>query len=124
MRTAVVVGVAAALWSVVAVGRAAAADVEAGKKVFNKCIACHSAQPGRTKMGPTLWGVVGRKAGTLEGYNYSAVMKDSGLTWDAATLDKFLEQPSSMMKASKMAFVGIKDATERADLIAYLQTLK
>lgn len=105
-------------------GQASAADVEAGKKVFNKCAACHSIEPGKTKVGPSLWGVVGRKAGTLEGYSYSAAIKESGLTWDVPTLEKYLAKPSDVVKGSKMAFAGIKNPTELADVIAYLQTLK
>lgn len=105
-------------------GGAAAADAEAGKKVFNKCAACHSVEPGKVKVGPSLWGVVGRKAGTLEGYSYSAAMKDSGLTWDVTTLEKYLAKPSDLVKGTKMAFVGISNPTEVDNLIAYLETLK
>ncbi|MFO1154227.1 MAG: cytochrome c family protein [Rhodospirillales bacterium] len=103
---------------------AAAGDAEAGKKVFNKCAACHSIEAGKNKVGPSLFGIFGRKAGTEPSYNYSEVMKNSGLTWDEATLNTYLENPQGMVKGSKMAFVGIKDSVERANLIAYLQTLK
>lgn len=112
------------LSSLAVTGQAGAADVEAGKKVFNKCAACHSVEPGKTKVGPSLWGVVGRKAGTLEGYSFSAAMKNSGLTWDVSTLELYLAKPSEVVKGSKMAFAGIKDPTELADVVAYLQTLK
>ncbi|MFO1128757.1 MAG: cytochrome c family protein [Rhodospirillales bacterium] len=101
-----------------------AADVEAGKKAFAKCAACHSVEPGKNKVGPSLFGVVGRKAGTDPTYKYSDVMKDSGLTWDVATLNTYLENPQAMVKGSKMTFAGVKDATERANIIAYLETLK
>lgn len=124
MNRFIACGVAVALLSGVSTGYAVAADVEAGKKAFNKCAACHSVEPGKTKVGPSLWGVYGRKSGTLEGYAYSAAMKDSNLTWDTATLDTYLEKPSSVVKGSKMAFAGIKDPEERANVIAYLQTLK
>jgi Cytochrome c2 len=103
---------------------AAAADAEAGKKVFNKCAACHSIEPGKVKVGPSMWGIVGRKAGTQEGYSYSAAMKESGITWDAATLKAYLAKPSSVVKGTKMAFVGISNPTEVDNLIAYLETLK
>ncbi len=71
-------GIAVLLFAGVACKVANAADAEAGKKVFNKCAACHSVEAGKNKVGPSLFGVVGRKAGSVEGYNYSAAMKDSG----------------------------------------------
>lgn len=127
MRLSFPLVIAAAVAATVAAiaGRpAAAADVEAGKKAFNKCAACHSIEPGKNRVGPTLFGIFGKKAGQAEGYNYSAAMKNSGLTWDAATLNTYLEKPNDMVKGSKMAFAGIRDATERQNLIAYLETLK
>jgi cytochrome c len=105
-------------------GVARAADAEAGKKAFNKCVACHAAEPGKNKVGPSLWDVYGRKAGTGQGFMYSAAMKDSGIVWDQANLSKYLEKPSDVIKGNKMAFAGIKDPTERENVIAYLQTLK
>jgi cytochrome c len=103
---------------------AAAGDVEAGKKVFNKCAACHAVEAGKNKVGPSLFGIVGKKAGTDPTYKYSDNMKNSGLTWDEKTLDTYLEKPQEMVKGSKMAFAGLKDPKDRENIIAYLQTLK
>jgi cytochrome c2 len=104
---------------------AAAADPVAGKAVFQSvCSICHSAQGGQNKIGPSLFGVVGRKTGSEPGYNYSPANKDANLTWDEATLDKYLEAPRTVMPGTKMTYAGLKDAGKRADLIAYLATLK
>jgi cytochrome c len=103
---------------------AAAGDAEAGKKVFNKCAACHAVEAGKNKVGPSLFGIVGKKAGTDPTYKYSDNMKNSGLTWDEKTLDTYLEKPQEMVKGSKMVFAGLKDPKDRENIIAYLQTLK
>lgn len=101
---------------------AGAADIEAGKTVFNRCKACHHLeQGGSTALGPNLHGVLGRKAGTLSGYNYSEAMKGSGIIWDEDTLAKYLRDPKSFMPGNKMAFPGIKNGTELANLLAYLK---
>ena len=102
----------------------AAGDAAKGKKVFKKCKACHSVKAGKKKVGPYMFGVAGRKAGTAKGYKFSAAMKDSGLTWDDATLDSFLKKPRKLIKKTKMSFGGLKKEKQRADVIAYLKTLK
>jgi len=102
-----------------------AGDSQKGAQVFKaKCAICHSVEAGKNKIGPSMAGVVGRKAGTVEGFHYSDANKNSGLTWDEATLDTYLTSPKDVVKGTTMAFPGIKDATERADLIAYLATVK
>jgi cytochrome c len=101
---------------------AMAADADAGKAVFNKCKACH--QVDKNGVGPHLGQVVGRKAASVEGFKYSPALEKSGLTWDEATLDKWLQGPSKLVPGTKMIFPGIKDETDRANLIAYLETLK
>lgn len=91
---------------------------------FAICTACHSVEPGKNGLGPSLHGVVGRKAGTLPGFAYSAAMKADGRTWDAASLDTYLEAPMVALPGNKMSFAGLKDAAKRTDVIAYLATLK
>jgi cytochrome c len=99
----------------------AAGDAEAGEKVFKKCKTCHSFDPGKKKIGPHLKGVVGRKAGGVEGYKYSKTMAAADITWDEANLDGFLTKPKKFMKGTKMSFAGLKKESQRADLIAYLK---
>lgn len=96
-------------------------DAAKGKKIFNKCKACHSLEEGKKKVGPSLFGIVGKAAGTVEGYKYSKAMKESGLTWDEATLDSFIKKPKKFLKGTKMSFAGLKKEDQREDLIAYLK---
>jgi cytochrome c len=103
---------------------ALAADVEAGKIAFKKCALCHTGEPGKNKIGPSLFGVVGRKSGSLDSFSYSEAMKSFDHTWDAETLDTYLADPRTVVPGTKMIFPGIKDKTEREDVIAYLETLK
>lgn len=108
----------------VAVAPAQAQDAAAGKRAFLKCAACHAIAKGApNKIGPNLFGVVGRKAGTAPGFRYSAAMKAKGasITWDAATLDKWLARPSAVIPGTSMAFGGVPNAAERASIIAYLK---
>ena len=102
---------------------AATGDAAAGEKVFTRCAVCHSNQARVNKVGPSLDGVVGRKSGTEPGYSYSPAMKSAGLTWDPATLDKFLQGPSSLVHGTKM-FLSVPSETDRQNVIAYLETLK
>src|ERR1700741_2171081 len=103
---------------------ATAADVEAGKVAFKKCALCHTTEAGKNKIGPSLFGIVGRKSASLDNYNYSEAMKKFDHTWDAETLDTYLSDPRAIVPGTKMIFPGIKDKTERDDVIAYLETLK
>ncbi len=96
-------------------------DAAAGEKVFKKCKVCHTFDPSKKKIGPHLQGVVGRKAGSVEGYKYSKAMLAADITWDEANLDKYLTKPKTFMKGTKMSFAGLKKETQRADLIAYLK---
>ncbi|MCW2389868.1 cytochrome c2 [Sphingobium sp. B11D3B] len=99
-------------------------DAANGAKLFAQCRVCHSVEPDKNGLGPSLHGVVGRKAGTLAGFNYSPAVKGSGITWSASALNTYLRSPMKAMPGTKMAFAGIADDAKRADVIAYLQTLK
>lgn len=101
-----------------------AADVAAGKSVFGRCALCHAIAPNQTKLGPSLWGVVGRKAGSLAGYTYSSAMAGYGQVWSEANLDAYLTHPQQVVPHTKMSFAGLSDADDRANVIAYLATLK
>ena len=92
-----------------------------GAKIFKKCAACHSiAQGGSNKIGPALWGVLGRKAGTVSGYKYSKSMVAYGKPWSFEEMDGFLTKPKDWIKGTKMSFVGLKNAKERAAVILYM----
>ena len=108
-----------------AVGQARAQDATAGAAVFkSQCGICHTVVQGRNMVGPSLFGIVGRKAGTIPGFHYSPANEASGLTWDAATLDRYLTSPGTVVPHTIMTYAGLKDAQKRADLIAYLATVK
>jgi cytochrome c len=99
------------------------ADAVKGEKLFTKCKACHNADAPKHKVGPHLVGIVGRKAGAAEGYTkYSKDLKDSGIVWDEANLDKWLTGPKAMYPKTKMIYPGLKKAEDRADIIEYLKT--
>jgi len=115
---------ALAVFVVLPAGAATAADVAAGKEIFKKCALCHTAEPGKNKVGPSLFGIVVRKSASLTNYNYSDAMKKFDHTWTVSTLDTYLTDPQAMVPGTKMIFPGVKDKTERDNLIAYLETLK
>jgi cytochrome c len=100
-------------------------DPVKGKAVFKKCLPCHRVGPGAgTVVGPELNGVVGRKAASIEGYGYSKAMRNSGVTWDEATLTQYLHGPRGMIPGVNMTFPGIAKDQDIADVIAYLKTFK
>lgn len=112
---AIVLGCALAL-----AGSASAADQAKGKKVFKKCIACHSLTAGKKKIGPDLANLIGRKAGSVKGFRYSKAMKNYGVTWTAKTLDRYLTKPRKVVKGTKMSFRGLKKKADRDNVIAYI----
>lgn len=100
-----------------------AQDAEAGKAVYNQCRACHAVGEGaKNQVGPALNGLIGRKAGVAEGFNYSEPMKASGLTWDEATFSEYIANPKGKVAGTKMVYAGLKDETKIKDLIAFLKT--
>lgn len=105
----------------------AAANADNGKASFTKCAACHpAAKGGPNGVGPNLWGVVGRKAGAIEGFGYSEAIKKKGaegFTWDLASLDAWVQADDKVIPGNKMVFPGIKDPAAAADLVAYINTL-
>ena len=104
--------------------RLAAADAGRGEKVFRKCAACHTVEKGgRKKIGPNLWGIVGAPAGAREGFRYSRAMAAFGGRWTPERLDAYLEKPRALVKGGSMSFAGLKRASDRADVIAYLNGL-
>jgi cytochrome c len=119
--------VAALAMAVAAPAFAQEGEAAAGEKVFKKCAACHTLDPdGKSRVGPDLYGVVGRTTGTLEGFNYSKVMKqagEDGHVWTPEEISKFLENPKAMFKGTKMTFVGLKKPEDRANVIAYIESV-
>ena len=119
---------AIAMLALLQAGPAAAQDgnVEDGAEVFKKCRACHDVGPdAKNKVGPLLNDILGRHAGSIEGFNYSDANKAAGtqgLVWTDEVLFKYLENPLSFMPGTKMAFAGLKDAQDRKDVIAYLKS--
>jgi cytochrome c len=98
-------------------------DAAAGEKVFAHCAPCHSIKPGENKVGPSLAGVFGRKAGTEPGFSYSAALKGQDITWNEASVNEWLQGPGKFVKGTKMIY-SVPDGKDRQDVIAYLKTLK
>lgn len=104
----------------------AAGDAKAGEQVFKQCALCHTNEAGKNKIGPSLFGVVGRKPGTLSNFSYSDAMKNFGKdhTWTPQELDTYLTDPRKIVPGTKMIFPGLKNEKDRENVIAYLATLK
>lgn len=108
-----------------AVSGAQAADAAKGKDIFKRCVVCHTvAKDGGNSLGPNLFGIVGRKAGAVSDFTYSAPMKNSKVVWTEANLTKWVAGPARMIPGTKMVFPGITSKNQQADLVAYLATLK
>jgi cytochrome c len=124
MRNSFLDGIVLALFCGLA-GAAHAQDAAAGARVFrSQCSICHSPQPGRNIIGPSLFGVVGRHSGTIPDFHYSAANRASGLVWNPPTLDRYLTAPREVVPGTLMTYPGLKDDHQRSDLIAYLASLR
>lgn len=96
-------------------------NIDHGKKVFRQCSACHSvSKGGGNKIGPALWGVIGRKTGSISDYKYSKAMSGFGKNWDFEAMNNFLLKPKDYVKGTKMAYMGLKKEKDRASVILYL----
>lgn len=115
----------AALFCLAAAAPASAGDPAAGEILYRKCMVCHRVGPeARNTVGPQLNGILGRKAGSVEGFSYSVAMRQSGLVWDEATLRRFIHEPRDVVPRTKMTYGGIDDDQQVDDLIAYLGQFK
>ena len=102
--------------------RLAAADLKRGQTMYFQCRACHSLEEGGpNKVGPNLYGVFGRKAGLTPGFSYSEALTESDVVWTVEAMDEWLARPSQFLPGNRMVFIGVKDADDRASLIAYMQ---
>ena len=100
------------------------AEEDGGRLFRNTCGICHSLQSGQNRLGPSLAGIIGRKAGSVVGFDYSEANKNSNVVWDEAQLDQYLSNPQEFMPGTKMIYPGMKDAEQRKALIAYLRDAK
>ena len=111
-----------ALFAVAGAGEVRAQDAAAGEKVFGVCKACHQiGDTAKNSLGPVLNGLIGRKAGSVTGYSYSAANKDSGITWDEATFREYIKDPKAKVPGTKMIYPGLKDEQKTNDLVAFLK---
>ncbi len=97
-------------------------DPAAGEQVFAQCRTCHVTDPGVNRTGPSLHNIVGREAGSVEGFNYTDANANSGITWTPEKMFQYLEDPQRVIPGTRMAFAGLPEAQDRADVIAYLET--
>ena len=120
-KSIVLLAAAAALFA----GAAQAGDAKKGEAVFQRCTICHASAKGAgNRIGPNLFGVAGRKAGTEANFAYSAAMKGAGFVWTPEKLTAYAEHPQQIVPGNRMAFAGITSPTDAQDLVAYLETLK
>jgi cytochrome c len=121
MKRITIVTAASLLTSLFAVAAHAEGDAARGETRFKDCAACHKLDAGANEVGPSLHGILARKAGELTDFRYSPAMKRSGITWTPETLDKYIADPQAFIPANRMPYAGMSNAGDRADLIAYLQ---
>ncbi len=121
MKLSAILSSAAVLVSLALVAQAqGVGDAQRGAQVFAQCKVCHSVEAGKNMVGPSLHGLIGRKAGSVPGYAYSPAMKNANVTWNDDTLSRYLADPKSFIPDDKMAFPGVKDPSKLGDLLAYL----
>jgi cytochrome c len=121
VRSLVALGLLASIpWTAAEPQARAEGDPAKGKAVFERCAACHALDDPKPS-GPSLIGVFGRKAGSRDDYRYSVAMTRSGVVWDTATLDAYLANPQDYIKGNRMSFAGVTEASDRDDLLAYLE---
>lgn len=99
------------------------ASVERGGRIFGMCAGCHAWRTADRRLGPSLAGIFGRRAGTVPGYRYSRAMKESGVLWNATSLDAWLADPRKFLPGTRMPFSGMRSARDRSDLIAFLERM-
>jgi cytochrome c len=99
-------------------------DAVAGQRAFVQCQSCHAVEAGANRLGPTMHGIVGRQSGAVPGFNYSQANRDAGIVWTPEKLFQYLENPRRVIPGTTMAYAGLADPQRRADLIAYLATLR
>ena len=121
---AIVAALASASTGTAIAKEAGVQQVPAKPAAFATCAACHSVEPGKNGIGPSLAGIAGRKAGGLPGFAYSNALKNSGITWGAASLDRWLTSPQQAVPGTKMPFAGIPDPAKRREVVNYLLALK
>lgn len=98
-------------------------DAAKGKRVFTKCMSCHAVKEGQNRVGPSLYGIIGREAGTVAGFNYSDANANSGIVWTKDVLFEYLEDPRGYLPGTKMVFPGLPSEQDRRDVIAYLESV-
>lgn len=115
---------AAGLFAALAIQPAGAADIDHGKQLFQACAACHGKDGTGGTLGPSLVGVAGRKAGTLDDFRYSNAMQRSNVVWDDASLREYVTNPQAKVKGNRMPFSGVGSDRDADDIVAYMKTLK
>ena len=99
------------------------AELAAAPAAFSQCRSCHSIEPGRQMIGPSLAGIFGTRAGDVAGYNFSPAMQKADIVWDEATLDAYIKAPREVVPGTKMTYPGLKNDERRAEVVAYLKSL-